>query len=546
MADMPSPLDLGGGLAAIGASRLDPSATDGGERPPLPFDVAGVRRLEVLCARPIHHVVDYRRIHGLALLLSERAPAARLRLWTSSALAGEASYARLPLAETVPFPWRGGVDLSAPPLSRLQGDTLLVAGDPSLELRLRARPGVRLLGSIPIDQPGAPLDRAAESAARGFGAALRAASPRWLGRPAGEGAVRLPPEPRFLLYQARHHLGDALWLTPLVRELGRRYPGARVEVIGSADARRALARNPRVDQLHVVEPADPAAGPALLARLAGRRYDAAISAFARRAESGWLARGVAELGVPCRINLEYFDPAYDPGVLGPCFTHEAWFFWGALPSPVMLLHALDPLAPAAAGSPSPERSVEFPTDPAAARLARELLAARGMSEGRFVVVAPGGRSSTRWPPERFGRLAARLAGELGVGVLVEGAPDEAELLAEVARGARLADPDAGSRVVACPDPLEVLAVLLGLSALLVANDNAAIHLAEVTATPTLYFAEQRKLVHSHPSGPACWALYDDLRDEIPEIPVAAVMAAVVALRERGLLARGAGAGRRRR
>jgi len=52
----------------------------------------------------------------------------------------------------------------------------------------------------------------------------------------------------------------------------------------------------------------------------------------------------------------------------------------------------------------------------------------------LAVLAPAGHSSDRWPPERFAELAARLADEFGLSILVEGAPaDEPLLRAVVAR-----------------------------------------------------------------------------------------------------------------
>jgi ADP-heptose:LPS heptosyltransferase len=91
-------------------------------------------------------------------------------------------------------------------------------------------------------------------------------------------------------------------------------------------------------------------------------------------------------------------------------------------------------------------------------------------------------------------------------VLVTGGPDEEEELRELAAAAprpRVAAPVA----VAC-DPLPVLGGWLAAARLLVANDSGAIHLAEAAGTPTLDLAQPEKLVHSHPAGPGCLALFD--------------------------------------
>src|SRR6202035_3245726 len=112
---------------------------------------------------------------------------------------------------------------------------------------------------------------------------------------------------------------------------------------------------------------------------------------------------------------------------GP-FTHEAWFFWGLLPSPHMLLHALDPALPAAVraerrAAPAEIRLELHPTA-TARRCAAELLAARGLAGRQFAVLAPGGHSSPRWPAASFARLAVALACEMRLAVVIEGSPGE--------------------------------------------------------------------------------------------------------------------------
>ncbi len=68
--------------------------------------------------------------------------------------------------------------------------------------------------------------------------------------------------------------------------------------------------------------------------------------------------------------------------------------------------------------------------------------------------------------------------------------------------------------------------LLERARLLVANDSAPIHLAEAAGTPTLYFAQREKLVHSHPAGERCLALYDDAGNDPRRITVEQAVHAV--------------------
>lgn len=352
--------------------------------------------------------------------------------------------------------------------------------------------------------------------------------PVWIAAPSVPSALQ--ERPRFLVHQARFHVGDTLWLTPLLRAIHRCFPGARTTVVGPPVARELFAGNPHVQD---VVPYIPARGREreerrrVLGVLAGQRFDAALFAFARRPESRWLARALAAAGVPCRVNLEYVDPALDLA-LPSWLTHEGWLDWGTLPSPRMLLHALDPLlAPRKAAWTEDDRRVELHVSVEARRRAGELLAERGFGQRPFVVLAPGGRSSLRWPARSFARLAACLAAD-GLPVLIEGSPGERALLESVAG-------QAGPGVVAAADPLDVFAALLERACLLVANDSAPIHLAEATGTPTLYFAQREKLIHSHPAAHPenrCRALWDARLSRISVEQALAVVRALLTGRPR--------------
>ena len=314
----------------------------------------------------------------------------------------------------------------------------------------------------------------------------------------------LGEHPRFLVHQARFHVGDTLWLTPLLRAIQRFFPGARTTVVGPPVARELFGGNPHVRDIvpYVPSPGrERAERRRVLGLLAGSRFDAALFAFARRPESRWLAKALAAAGVPWRINLEYVDPSLEPAV--PAWlTHEEWFVWGSLPSPRMLLHALDPLlGPDKIDWTEDDRRVELFLSAEARRRAGELLVERSLAGRPFAILAPGGHSSLRWPARRFARLASRLVAE-GVPVLIEGSPGERKLLEAVAS-------QAGPGAIAAADPLDVFAALLERARLLVANDSAPIHLAEAAGTPTVYFAQREKLIHSHPAGDRCRALWGD-------------------------------------
>jgi ADP-heptose:LPS heptosyltransferase len=243
--------------------------------------------------------------------------------------------------------------------------------------------------------------------------------------------------------------------------------------------------------------------------------------------------------LPRRINLEYLD-LEDPerewlglargGAANGLFTHEAWFVWGHLASPRLLLHALSPWL--GEGTWQEDRRVELPVSGDERAEAARALAGFGIGGGPFTVLAPAGHSSDRWPPERFAALGAQLSAEWGHSLLIEGAPSDEPLLREVARCLESRSPQARFRVGT--HPLGVLAALLERARLLVSNDSAPIHVAESAGTPTLYFAHREKLVHSHPAGPLCRALYDERENRLADISVEQAWEALRRMRGRPL------------
>jgi ADP-heptose:LPS heptosyltransferase len=530
-------------------------------------------RLDVFCLRPIHHVLEYEELYRLTAALRSRLPGVPLHLHLRSALRDPRPFARLPVDRVERLASRGGRGMLAAGLRRLAGRrpaaaTVVLA--PPAGWR-RAHPAVAGSGGeegglgaawpVPLgfQTPGCRGEAGCAAAGAGFLAALFDELPLWRAAAGAPPALsRRVAGHRFLIHQARFHVGDTLWITPLLRLIHELFRRAQVTLVGPPVAAELLAGNPHLGELLCHHPADGEAGRRrVLAALGGRRFDAALFAFARRHESAWLARAMAgDLAggaamATRRINLEYHDLFQDSRRPWGPFTHEGWFFWGLLPSPRMLLHALDPALPAAARAARrgarDETRLELHPTAAARRRAVELLGARGLGGRPFAVLAPGGHSSPRWPAASFARLAAALAGEMRLAVLIEGSPGEAPLLREVAAAlAQVTAPAetagaAGSRggerppIVVCQDPLDVFAALLERARVLIGNDSGPLHLAAALGVPSLYFAAREKLAHSHPEGTASWALFDELANDPRRIAVAQALGALREMRRQGIL-----------
>lgn len=101
------------------------------------------------------------------------------------------------------------------------------------------------------------------------------------------------------------------------------------------------------------------------------------------------------------------------------------------------------------------------------------------ADGPVVGLVPGGKApARRWPADRFGELAERLAGG-GCRVRVFGGADETEITARVAAGTRGVD-DLGGRT----DLLELAGGLAACDAV-VGNDTGPLHLAAAADRPVV-------------------------------------------------------------
>lgn len=118
----------------------------------------------------------------------------------------------------------------------------------------------------------------------------------------------------------------------------------------------------------------------------------------------------------------------------------------------------------------------------AAARAEEALDRSGLSgTDSLALLAPGAAFgwTKRWPADRFGRLADRLA-ERGLACAVVVGPAETALGEEVRRAARFPPPILGADL----DPLG-LAALASRARLLVGNDSGPMHLAAAVGTPVV-------------------------------------------------------------
>ncbi|BCB90854.1 hypothetical protein Psuf_081670 [Phytohabitans suffuscus] len=209
----------------------------------------------------------------------------------------------------------------------------------------------------------------------------------------------------------------------------------------------------------------PEADRALVRRIAGARYDAAV-VLTSFSQSPWPAAYLCRLaGVPVRVGtskefggagLTHWVPAPPDG------THQV----------DRMLHVLE-----RAGVPPDGTGLRLDLPDSARDEAREALAGQGIGPGEpYALLLPGAScQSRRYPPERFARVARLLAGA-GLRVVVAGSPGESALVERAGGG--LAAGQTGLGVPA-------LAALVAGSAAVVCNNSGGAHLASAFGRPVV-------------------------------------------------------------
>lgn len=269
-------------------------------------------------------------------------------------------------------------------------------------------------------------------------------------------------------------LGDIIHALPVLAAIRRRWPDAQVDWLVEASyapilslvdgLRRRLLVRARASA-ETAGSASFASVPRAVAYLRRQRYDAALDLQGLVKSAVWARLAGARRAIGFnRVNLR--EP-----LAALCYTEtlEPQPQGHVILKNLSVLYALG----AAPGAP------EFPLRPEASETAREAIRQAG-GPRRYIVLNPGAAwPNKRWPPERFGALAAALRETAGLTSLVTWGPAERALAEAVS---------ATSKGAAAPAPateLGDLAALLHDAALVVAGDTGPLHLAAALGTPVV-------------------------------------------------------------
>ena len=268
-------------------------------------------------------------------------------------------------------------------------------------------------------------------------------------------------------------LGDIVHAIPVAAALKRAFPSARVDWLVSAKHREILDLVPVIDRRLVVnDRGDAAGGRSLVAavrELRRSRYDIAfdLQGLMKSALLARLSGAARVIGFSASYAREalaraFYTDTYDPGRGGMFDPRETRH---VVDINLGLLSLIDLTVS------RPEFPLER-TESAPARRAAEL------TGGRYALLNTGAAwPNKRWPPERFGQLAAALRDRQGLMSIILWGPGE-EALAHQAVAAASGAAVASDRTTV----VDVVELARG-AAVMVSGDTGPTHLAGAVGTP---------------------------------------------------------------
>ena len=271
---------------------------------------------------------------------------------------------------------------------------------------------------------------------------------------------------RILLVQ-QNWLGDALFATPAIRAVRKKFPDAYIACLAPARALAALKNNPYINEL--IECPDrvsvfSGAFWKLVFLLRSQKFDTAVF-FHRSSTRVRLAKFA---GIPNRIGF------VSPARKAPLTR--------AVEAPAAKLHKIDYFLYLiqSAGIASDGRLMDFSPDPKAAAELDKIFAENGIRQDEpYAVVHAGGNwNLKRWPSEYFSQWIYYFFEKYRWKVIVCGTLGEGEMVQKI-----ISKFSSGQAVSLCgKTSLDVLALLLKNAKLLLSNDSGPIHLAATQKT----------------------------------------------------------------
>ncbi len=260
-------------------------------------------------------------------------------------------------------------------------------------------------------------------------------------------------------------LGDVLLATPVISNLRRAFPGARIDFL--TEYPQVVEKHPSLDSVWFLDRKSSFrtfASLKLAIRIKKEHYNLVLDLFGnpRSAWFTWIS------GAPVRVGYDFRLRKY-------AYTHVVENRGDRVHEVDFNLEALRYL-----GIPITERKLVFPISGTARQFARNFFRKLGLEHSLIVALnASGGWPTKRWPLQKFARLGDLLNKELSASILILWGPGENEVARQIARFMNT------PAFLAPPTNLEQLAAIIKHCHLLISNDSGPMHLATAVGTPVV-------------------------------------------------------------
>ncbi len=264
-------------------------------------------------------------------------------------------------------------------------------------------------------------------------------------------------------------LGDIVHALPAVAALREAFPEARIDWLVDAPYTEFLRFVPVVDE--GIEWCDPRRSGwrtvlGVLRRLRAARYDAAVD-LQGLLKSAILARASGAVRVVGFARAHLREPA-------------ACAFYREVAYPEDSAHVVDKNLALARVVGATATSRRFPIEAPPSGIVEAARGSAGIGERAFALLNPGAAwPNKRWPPERFGRLAAHLQERHRLASLVVWGPGEQEI------AHRVVESSSGAAHLVPETSLGDLVTLTKASELMVSGDTGPLHIAAAVGTPVV-------------------------------------------------------------
>ncbi|MCK4409017.1 MAG: glycosyltransferase family 9 protein [Candidatus Eisenbacteria sp.] len=262
-------------------------------------------------------------------------------------------------------------------------------------------------------------------------------------------------------------VGDIVLTEPVVAALHEAYPAARIGFAVKKEFRDLVGAHPAISRVHVLD----ASSPRDMSAFGRDLRDAGYSAVVDLHRNMRTSRIVRTSGIPVRCSYRKRELGVALGV--------RLFRRPFRARKLLVRRYLDALG--SIGMDAPTRAPRLYVSEADVDAGREFLRRSGVGREPFVAVVPGSVWATkRWPSTGYARLVAGLVSDLGLRVVLLGAPGERELCGDVAREA-----GAGVTNAAGEMTLGETAAVIAKGSLFIGNDSGPTHMAMALGVPSV-------------------------------------------------------------